>query len=114
MCRVRCPSDEPGPDVLVFAGIASLGSLGRLDFRGLSAVPPLFWAFHSLGKNLTDTVVTRHEHTLVAQGPVDNTLADAIDDQPQVKEGDVLELERVQCAWDGIRRGRRSAYPTPK
>jgi protein-S-isoprenylcysteine O-methyltransferase Ste14 len=34
------------------------------------AVPPLlFWTFHSLGKNLTDTVVTRREHTLVIHGP---------------------------------------------
>ncbi len=34
------------------------------------AVPPLlFWTFHSLGKNLTDTVVTRRDHTLVTHGP---------------------------------------------
>jgi protein-S-isoprenylcysteine O-methyltransferase Ste14 len=33
-------------------------------------VPPLlFWVFHSLGRNLTDTVVTRREHTLVTHGP---------------------------------------------
>jgi protein-S-isoprenylcysteine O-methyltransferase Ste14 len=39
-------------------------------FVALAAVPPLlFWTFHSLGKNLTDTVVTRREHTLVAHGP---------------------------------------------
>ena len=37
---------------------------------GVFAVPPLlFWTFHSLGKNLTDTVVTRREHTLVTHGP---------------------------------------------
>ena len=36
----------------------------------LLVVPPLlFWTFHSLGKNLTDTVVTRREHTLVTHGP---------------------------------------------
>jgi protein-S-isoprenylcysteine O-methyltransferase Ste14 len=36
----------------------------------LFVVPPLlFWTFHSLGKNLTDTVVTRREHTLVTYGP---------------------------------------------
>lgn len=29
----------------------------------------LVWTFRSLGKNLTDTVVTRQEHTLVARGP---------------------------------------------
>jgi protein-S-isoprenylcysteine O-methyltransferase Ste14 len=34
------------------------------------AVPPLlWWTFHSLGRNLTDTVVTRREHTLVTHGP---------------------------------------------
>jgi protein-S-isoprenylcysteine O-methyltransferase Ste14 len=39
-------------------------------FLALFAVPPLlFWTFHSLGKNLTDTVVTRREHTLVTHGP---------------------------------------------
>jgi protein-S-isoprenylcysteine O-methyltransferase Ste14 len=33
-------------------------------------VPPLlFWTFRSLGKNLTDTVVTRRAHTLVTHGP---------------------------------------------
>jgi protein-S-isoprenylcysteine O-methyltransferase Ste14 len=37
---------------------------------GLSVVPSLlFWTFHSLGKNLTDTVVTRRHHTLVTYGP---------------------------------------------
>jgi protein-S-isoprenylcysteine O-methyltransferase Ste14 len=37
---------------------------------GLVVVPPLlFWTFHSLGRNLTDTVVTRREHTLVTHGP---------------------------------------------
>ena len=39
-------------------------------FLALFVVPPLlFWTFHSLGKNLTDTVVTRREHTLVTHGP---------------------------------------------
>src|SRR3954454_2959492 len=39
-------------------------------FLGLFAVPPLlFWTFQSLGRNLTDTVVTRREHTLVTHGP---------------------------------------------
>jgi protein-S-isoprenylcysteine O-methyltransferase Ste14 len=37
---------------------------------GLVVVPALlFWTFFSLGKNLTDTVVTRREHTLVTNGP---------------------------------------------
>ena len=29
----------------------------------------LFWTLRSLGKNLTDTVVTRKQHTLVTSGP---------------------------------------------
>jgi protein-S-isoprenylcysteine O-methyltransferase Ste14 len=29
----------------------------------------LIWTLHSLGKNLTDTVVTRKQHTLVTRGP---------------------------------------------
>ena len=29
----------------------------------------LVWTFRSLGKNLTDTVVTREKHTLVVHGP---------------------------------------------
>jgi protein-S-isoprenylcysteine O-methyltransferase Ste14 len=29
----------------------------------------MIWTFHTLGKNLTDTVVTRKEHTLVTSGP---------------------------------------------
>jgi protein-S-isoprenylcysteine O-methyltransferase Ste14 len=29
----------------------------------------LLWTFRSLGKNLTGTVVTRHDHTLIVHGP---------------------------------------------
>jgi protein-S-isoprenylcysteine O-methyltransferase Ste14 len=37
---------------------------------GVFVVPPLlFWTFRSLGRNLTDTVVTRRVHTLVTRGP---------------------------------------------
>ena len=38
---------------------------------GLAMVTGLlyFWTFRSLGKNLTDTVVTRKDHTLVTTGP---------------------------------------------
>ena len=36
----------------------------------LFVVPPLlYWTFSTLGKNLTDTVVTRREHALVTVGP---------------------------------------------
>ena len=35
----------------------------------LSTAALLLWTLHSLGRNLTDTVVTRQEHTLVVRGP---------------------------------------------
>ena len=34
-----------------------------------AAIAVMFWAFASLGRNLTDTVVTRREHHLVTNGP---------------------------------------------
>lgn len=44
-----------------------------LRWVGLGLLPLLagllFWTLHSLGTNLTDTVVTRKEHTLVVRGP---------------------------------------------
>jgi protein-S-isoprenylcysteine O-methyltransferase Ste14 len=36
---------------------------------GVIAGALLIWTLRSLGKNLTDTVVTRREHTLVTRGP---------------------------------------------
>ncbi len=36
---------------------------------GVLAASLLVWTFRNLGKNLTDTVVTRREHTLVTTGP---------------------------------------------
>lgn len=36
---------------------------------GLLVAAFLFWTLHHLGKNLTDTVVTRKHHTLVTNGP---------------------------------------------
>ena len=52
----------------------SLALPGWLRWAGAAlgffvVAPLLFWTFHSLGKNLTDTVVTRREHTLVTHGP---------------------------------------------
>jgi protein-S-isoprenylcysteine O-methyltransferase Ste14 len=47
------------PGWLRFAGVGVLASACAL----------LVWTFRSLGKNLTDTVVTRREHTLVENGP---------------------------------------------
>jgi protein-S-isoprenylcysteine O-methyltransferase Ste14 len=39
--------------------------VGLLAIAGLL----LLWTFRSLGKNLTDTVATRHDHTLIVHGP---------------------------------------------
>jgi protein-S-isoprenylcysteine O-methyltransferase Ste14 len=36
---------------------------------GFAAVLSLIWMFRSLGKNITDTVITRREHSLVTHGP---------------------------------------------
>lgn len=36
---------------------------------GATAAVLLTWTFRRLGKNITDTVVTRRDHTLVLQGP---------------------------------------------
>ena len=35
----------------------------------LACVPLIYWVFSSLGKNVTPTVVTRQEHSLVTEGP---------------------------------------------
>jgi protein-S-isoprenylcysteine O-methyltransferase Ste14 len=47
------------PDSLRWIGFALMIAGGAL----------ILWTFRSLGKNLTDTVVTRREHTLVTRGP---------------------------------------------
>jgi protein-S-isoprenylcysteine O-methyltransferase Ste14 len=47
------------PEWLRWTGVVLAGTGGGL----------LLWTFRSLGKNLTDTVVTRHEHKLVMHGP---------------------------------------------
>lgn len=52
-------SSVPLPAALRWAG-AGIGALGAAL---------LLWAFASLGRNLTDTVVTRRAHTLVTHGP---------------------------------------------
>ncbi len=49
----------PLPVWLRWLGIA-IGVLGGIL---------LVWTFHTLGKNITDTVVTRKEHSLVISGP---------------------------------------------
>ena len=52
-------SSAPLPAWLRWTGIAMCAVGGGL----------LIWTFRRLGKNLTDTVVTRREHTLVTNGP---------------------------------------------
>ncbi len=47
------------PTWLRWLGVAVVGCSGIL----------LLWTFRNLGKNLTDTVVTRKDHTLVTSGP---------------------------------------------
>jgi protein-S-isoprenylcysteine O-methyltransferase Ste14 len=49
----------PLPDWLRWIGAGLVGLCALL----------LTWTLHSLGRNLTDTVVTRQEHTLVTTGP---------------------------------------------
>jgi protein-S-isoprenylcysteine O-methyltransferase Ste14 len=52
-------SSLPLPVWLRWAGVCSWALSSGL----------LFWTFHTLGGNLTDTVVTRKHHTLVTDGP---------------------------------------------
>lgn len=52
-------SAMPIPIWLRGVGVALAGCSGLL----------LWWTFHNLGPNLTDTVVTRKQHTLVTSGP---------------------------------------------
>jgi protein-S-isoprenylcysteine O-methyltransferase Ste14 len=47
------------PAWLRWSGVAMIAAVGAL----------LFWTLHSLGRNLTDTVVTRKVHSLVVKGP---------------------------------------------
>ena len=52
-------SSVPAPLWLRWAGVPIL----------LAGAALLVWTFRSLGKHLTDTVVTRKQHTLVSHGP---------------------------------------------
>jgi protein-S-isoprenylcysteine O-methyltransferase Ste14 len=52
-------ASAPFPGWLRWAGVATLVAAGLL----------LVWTVHTLGPNLTDTVVTRRNHTLVTAGP---------------------------------------------
>ena len=49
----------PLPTSLRWAGVAG----------GVPTVALGIWTFRSLGRNITDTVVTRREHTLITSGP---------------------------------------------
>jgi len=52
-------------------GSLPLGAAARWSGVGFCVVTAmlLIWTLRTLGKNLTDTVVTRREHTLVTRGP---------------------------------------------
>jgi protein-S-isoprenylcysteine O-methyltransferase Ste14 len=52
-------SAMPIPPWLRWVGVGITASSGAL----------ILWTFRNLGKNLTDTVVTRRDHTLVTSGP---------------------------------------------
>jgi len=52
-------SSTPLPEWLRWTGVGVCATGGGL----------LLWTFRRLGKNLTDTVVTRRDHTLVTSGP---------------------------------------------
>ena len=52
-------SSVPLPDWLPWSGAGIM----------LICVPLVYWVFSSLGKNVTPTVVTRQEHSLVTHGP---------------------------------------------
>lgn len=52
-------SSVPIPVWARWVGVAIVACTGML----------VAWTFHNLGKNLTDTVVTRQSHTLVTSGP---------------------------------------------
>src|SRR5262245_44388146 len=52
-------SSTPLPAWMRWSGVVVCAIAGGL----------LIWTFRRLGKNLTDTVVTRREHTLVTDGP---------------------------------------------
>ena len=58
------------PACLAWAAVPLLPGL-RWTGVGLGLITGwlILWTFHYLGKNLTDTVVTRKEHTLVTTGP---------------------------------------------
>jgi protein-S-isoprenylcysteine O-methyltransferase Ste14 len=58
------------PRDLAWAGVP-LPEPVRWAAVGLTALAPpfLWWTLHTLGRNLTDTVVTRREHSLVTAGP---------------------------------------------
>src|SRR5262249_11834969 len=58
------------PGVMAWAALPMPGWVrwSGLSF-GLLGAALILWTFHNLVKNLTDTVVTRKEHTLVTSGP---------------------------------------------
>ena len=58
------------PDRLHWARLPLPGAVRWLGLPlGLCGIALLYWALTSLGKNLTDTVAIRANHTLITQGP---------------------------------------------
>lgn len=69
-CMLGMGAYMVNPSWMAWSSLALPGG-ARWAGIGVGAVAGglLIWAFASLGKNLTDTVVTRREHTLVTSGP---------------------------------------------
>ena len=70
------PTKKPGETYLLFPGFFSWASFSLPDWvrwggvvTGALCSVLMYWTLSSLGKNLTDTVVTRQESTLVTHGP---------------------------------------------
>ena len=66
-CGARV-DDQPGLDGVVIVGASNLAEVDGSAIAAVRLRAP-WWTFRTLGKNLTDTVVTRKKHTLVTHGP---------------------------------------------
>ena len=69
MDRIGRLFDQSGLDGLGFGRPAHMAALDRCVSRALCGTTALVLDLPKPGKNLTDTVVTRREHTLVTHGP---------------------------------------------
>lgn len=58
------------PDLMAWAGFRAPAWVGRTGAAlGLLAVPAVRWVFVSLGRNVSETVLTKESHELIAAGP---------------------------------------------